>query len=61
MTINTKHRQAGETPYAYALRLARQGYGWEDLHVKSRLPLHSCRAIVEYFANIAAIEQRIGK
>ena len=60
MTINTKHRQAGETPYSYARRLAISGYGWEDLHVKSRLPLDICRGIIEDHARLAAAKRLVG-
>ena len=61
MTINTKHRQVGETHYAYARRLAFQGYGWEDLHVKSRLPLDICRGIVEDCAKFSAAFRKVLK
>ena len=60
MTINTKHRQVGETPYSYARRLAISGYGWEDLHVKSRLPLDMCRRLVEDFARLEFLKRRCG-
>ena len=60
MTINTKHRQAGETPFSYMRRLANQGYGWEDIHVKSRLPLDICRDYVEDYARIALAKRLVG-